>query len=164
MKKPLLITLLVLIVDTLTKQLIIHNLVENQSITIINNLLNITYAKNTGIAFSILEGRIPMIIIMTIIIVLIIINYLKKNLNTQETIFYSLILGGALGNLFDRIIYGYVIDFIDFHVSNNHFPTFNVADSCIVIGVLLLLLTKKEGEEDEYHRRKERKNRQISNK
>ena len=159
MKRIIIVTTLVLIIDILTKQLIIHNLIENQSITIINNLLNITYAKNTGIAFSILEGRVPMIIIMTLIVVVVIINYLKNNNNKLELIYYSLILGGAIGNLLDRIIYGYVIDFIDFHLSNNHFPTFNIADSCIVIGVFLLLITKKEGEEDESNSRISRKNR-----
>ncbi len=161
MKKVLLIILVVLTSDIISKQLIINYLIEDESITIIKNIFNITYAKNTGIAFSLFEGKKIIIIIITIIVIIALLKYLKHNhQNNIEIISYSLILGGSIGNLIDRLIYGYVIDFLDFHIYNNHFPTFNIADSSIVIGIITaLLLSKKEGEQDDNKSRSQRKNR-----
>ena len=141
MKKIILISILILLLDIITKQLVINNLLEHQSITIINNFFSITYAKNTGVAFSFLEGYIPLVILITSIIIISILIYIKKNNpNKYESICYGLILGGALGNLLDRIIYGYVIDFLDFTIFNYNYPIFNIADTFIVIGILILII------------------------
>mgnify|MGYP003302981343 CR=1 FL=1 len=141
MKKIILISILILIIDIISKQLVLHTMLEHQSIAIIDNFFSITLAKNTGVAFSLLEGKLPLIIIMTTIIIFIILKYIKStNPNNIESICYSLVLGGALGNLIDRIIYGYVIDFLDFNLLGYPFPIFNLADTFIVIGIILLLI------------------------
>lgn len=152
MKKIIFTSVIILILDILTKQLIISYLLENQSITIIPNFFSLTYAKNTGIAFSFLEGKVPFIIIMTLIIILIIIKYLKENVYSKlEAICYSLVISGALGNLIDRLRYGYVIDFLDFNFFDYHFPIFNLADCAIVIGIIsLLLISFKESREEKH--------------
>lgn len=141
MKKIILISILTLVVDIFTKQLVINTMFEHQSISIIKDFFSITFAKNTGVAFSFLEGKIPLIIIMTSIIIILILKYIKStNPNKYETICYGLIIGGAIGNLIDRIIYGYVIDFLDFNLLGYPFPIFNLADTAIVIGIFTLII------------------------
>lgn len=141
MKKIILISIITLIIDIITKQLILNLMIEHQSIPIINKFFSITFAKNTGVAFSFLEGKIPLIIMMTTIVIFIILKYIKStNPNKIESICYGLVLGGAIGNLIDRIIYGYVIDFLDFNIFGYSFPIFNLADTFIVIGITLLII------------------------
>ena len=141
MKKIILISILTLVVDILTKQLVLNTMLEHQSISIIEKFFSITYAKNTGVAFSFLEGKIPLIIIMTSIVIILILKYIKStNPNKYEKLCYGLIIGGAIGNLIDRVIYGYVIDFLDFNLFGYPFPIFNLADTAIVLGVIILLI------------------------
>lgn len=141
MKKIMLISIFTLIIDILTKQLVINMMIEDESIIIIKNFFSITFAKNTGVAFSFLEGKIPLIIVMTSIVILLILKYLKMaNPNRGEIICYGLIIGGAIGNLIDRVVYGYVIDFLDFNLFDYPFPIFNIADTAIVIGIFILLI------------------------
>lgn len=141
MKIIILISLLSLGIDIISKQLVLNFMLEHQSITIIKNFFYITFAKNTGVAFSFLEGKVPLIIIMTSIIIILILKYIKStNPNKYESISYGLILGGAIGNLIDRIIYGYVIDFLDFNIFGYPYPIFNLADTAIVIGVIALII------------------------
>lgn len=141
MKKIILISILVLFIDIITKQIVINTLIEHQSISLIKDFFSITYAKNTGVAFSFLEGQVPFIIIMTSIIIIIILKYIKTtNSDKYENICYGLIIGGAIGNLIDRIFYGYVIDFLDFNLFGYSFPIFNLADTAIVIGIFTLII------------------------
>ena len=162
-KKTFLIALIIIIIDIISKQVISNLMLENQSIKLINNLLYITYVKNTGVAFSLLEGKIPIIVIITIIITIFLIKYTQeKNLNKLEKISYGLVIGGAIGNLIDRIIYGYVIDFIDVKIFSYNYPIFNLADSFIVIGIILILIDgiKKESSDNhDINTKKTRKNR-----
>ena len=111
----------------------------NESINLFN-LLSLTYVHNTGAAFSMLEGARWLFIILGIIALnVIFIFFIKdKKLNNFEIITYSLLLSGILGNLIDRFLYGYVIDFIDVNILN--FAIFNFADSFMVIGVILLMI------------------------
>ena len=141
MKRIILISTLTLILDILTKQLVINLMIENQSISLIKDFFSLTYAKNTGVAFSFLEGNVPLIIIITSIIILLILKYIKDTVqNKYEIICYGLIIGGAIGNLIDRICYGYVIDFLDFNLFGYPFPIFNIADTAIVIGIFSLII------------------------
>ncbi len=138
-KKVYLISLIVLIIDLISKIIVKTKLAGKESFKLINKVFYLTFTKNKGIAFSFLEGNKPFIIIATIIIILIIINYIRKNyLVSIEQIGYGLIIGGAIGNLIDRLVYGYVIDFIDFKIIN--YPIFNIADSAIVIGVIIIII------------------------
>lgn len=166
MKKILAIALFILFLDIITKQLIVNSLFEHQSITIIKNFFYLTYAKNDGIAFSFLEGKVPFIIIMTVIVIFLILKYLKENDPTKiEMYCYGLIIGGAIGNLLDRVLYGYVIDFLDFYLFSYHFPIFNLADTSIVIGIFIIFIAslkesnKERSDKFDNHRRRKNKSR-----
>ena len=141
MIRIILITLITLVIDQTSKYLILLNMKEYESIPIINNFFKVTFMKNTGAAFSFLEGNVPLIIIVTSIIIIFILRYIKiTNPKRQEKIFYSLIIGGAFGNLIDRIVHGYVIDFLDFNLFGYNYPVFNVADISIVVGIFSLII------------------------
>ena len=82
-----------------------------------------------------------MLLILSVIVLFIINKYInKEKLNKSENIIYGMIIGGILGNLFDRLIYGYVIDFIDFKIFGYDYPVFNLADTFIVVGIILLII------------------------
>ncbi len=131
------LVIVLLILDRVSKIL-----VTEINIKIIDKFLYLHYAENTGVAFSLFRDNNILIIILTILIISYIIYYMLKNKPKKNLhiIGYSLLLAGAIGNLIDRIIYGYVIDFIDIYIFGYDYPIFNLADSFIVIGVILLLL------------------------
>ena len=140
MKKVFIFSSIFFLIDLISKMVVERLLKLYQSITIIPNFFSITYVRNTGAAFSILKGNQILLIIIAIIMLLLIINYLKKeNLNKYKIIYYSFIIGGILGNLFDRIVYNSVIDFLDFNILSYDAPIFNIADSFIVVGVILVI-------------------------
>lgn len=134
---------LVVIIDIISKLLVSNNLLLSKSVTIIPNFFYLTYAHNYGGAWSIFENNTLAITIISFIVILGISYYIFKNKVTRkiEIIGYSLLLGGAIGNLIDRIIYGYVIDFLDFYILGYDFPIFNIADIGIVTGIILLLIS-----------------------
>jgi signal peptidase II len=143
----LIISSTVLILDQITKALV-HNLMPlYHSIEIVPNFVNLTYLRNTGAAFGFLSGnrstlRLAFFLLISVVAIACII-YLLKNLRPDRNIpaiSLSLILGGAIGNLIDRLRMGEVIDFIDLHWHHLHWPAFNVADSAISIGVILLFI------------------------
>lgn len=104
--------------------------------------LNFVHAWNQGISFGLFQGfDYSNIIFMSLssIITTILFVMLSKEKNTRFCIYYSLIIGGAIGNIIDRVKYGAVFDFIDVHVSNYHWPAFNLADSFVCIGAILLV-------------------------
>lgn len=139
-RKLIIITVLCLIIDLVTK-LLVSNYLQNQTITIIPNFFSLTFVKNLGAAFSILQGRTIILVMVAIFTLGYLFFMIKKNkLNKLEVFGYGLFLAGILGNLIDRICYGYVIDFLHFYIGNNSFPVFNVADICITVGAGLLLL------------------------
>ena len=146
-KKTYIVIFLIIIIDLISKILVTKFMAPNQSISIIKNFFSITYVKNTGVAFSMLEGNIFFIIILTFFIVWLIFRYINSRiLNSFECFSYGLIVGGALGNLFDRIRLGYVIDFFDFNIIGYNFAIFNVADIAIVVGVFLIIVFSIRGE------------------
>lgn len=127
--------------DLITKNYAINNLIFSDSL-IINNFLKFTLVFNEGAAFSILSDaggwQRWFFIIFTFFIILII-TFILLFEKDSEYIAFSLILGGALGNLYDRIILGYVIDFIEIYYKNFSWPIFNIADISISLGLILLL-------------------------
>ena len=138
----ILILFLTILSDQLTKYIAFIILFEGKQVLIINNYLNFRPVWNDGISFGMLQGygnlgRIIFIIIALIISLWIIIY--SKKLNTIGFIGYNMIAGGAIGNVIDRVIHGKVIDFIDVHYKEYHWPAFNMADSFIFIGVLLFI-------------------------
>ena len=134
------VTLFVFIIDILSKNIFVHYFSYGNSYTIIKKFFSITLSKNTGVAFSMLDGNVSFIIILTMIFIACIIQMvIKEKKECFEYICYGLVVGGALGNLFDRIIYGYVVDFLDFTILGYDYPIFNFADTFIVVGIFLLL-------------------------
>ncbi len=141
-RKIILISLCCLLLDQLTKYLITIKMNLFDSIKIIPSFFNITYVRNHGAAFNLLDGNKILLILITVgILFFIYWAYLrKKELDNNQIIIYSILIGGILGNLVDRIIFGYVIDFLDFTIIGYDFPIFNVADICIVVSVGLIIL------------------------
>lgn len=125
----------IILLDQITKAILI-----GKNTTVIPNVLNFTYTENTGVAFGIGSNNLLFIIIVNIIVLGMIIKFIKEReeqVNFSILISLILILSGGIGNLIDRIVRGYVIDFIDINVFN--FPNFNIADISISIGIILLI-------------------------
>jgi len=142
MVTTIIISIILLCIDQISKLLVVNLLTKTDSITIIKNFFYLTYINNDGAAFSILVGKRIFLILIAVLVTVMLIRYIKKNniQNKLELVSISLIIGGSLGNLMDRVVRGYVIDFLDFKIFNYNFPIFNLADTFIVIGVFLLLL------------------------
>ncbi|WP_123053544.1 signal peptidase II [Clostridium sp. JN-1] len=133
---------LVLILDRLTKLWALNVLTAVPEIVVIKNFLSFSYLENRGAAFGILQNKVSLLVIVTLVVVIGIIYYLIKYKPSSRLLklSLSLIIGGALGNLFDRIFYKYVVDFILIHYKDVfYFPTFNAADMAVVIGTFLLI-------------------------
>lgn len=137
-----------LVIDQAIKFYLTSNMVVNQTNIIIKDFLNITYVHNTGAAFSLFSNHTWLLIIIGILAVIGLIIYIGKNVHiTDFDVFtYSLLLGGILGNLLDRIIHGYVVDYISLNIFGYHFPIFNFADICIVVSVILIFLSTLKGD------------------
>ena len=152
----IIISILLILVDLLSKELIIRSLSLNESIVIIKNFLKITYIKNTGAAFGILSNNIFLLICVTIFLVIYLIKELKNTKSNLNLIAYTLIISGAFGNLIDRVFRKYVIDFISFTLFGREMAVFNIADTYITIGILLLIfnMVKEEIHERDKSRSK----------
>lgn len=133
-----LFTLLLIIADQVTKYFTVSMLKPVGSVEIIKNILNFTYVENRGAAFGILQNARWVFIVLTTIAVAAIIIYLLKEKPKDKTLTcsLSLILAGAIGNMIDRILKGFVVDMIE--VTFIDYPVFNFADCCVVIGAILL--------------------------
>ena len=131
---------LVLIIDQVIKVIVSNHLTESKELQVIKNIISICYTHNTGAAFSILQNQKYLLIFLALIALVIIDRYITnlKEASKLEQISSSLIIGGIIGNLLDRIFYSSVIDYIMLKFIN--FPIFNFADSCIVIGVIILIV------------------------
>ncbi len=153
MRKPLLSTglrwlwlvLVVIAIDFGSKMWILNNLMLHESIPVMPHF-NLFYARNYGAAFSFLADKggwqrfFFAGIAIAIVIALAVMMYRTAAGHKLNNIAYALIMGGALGNLFDRAYHGFVVDFIDFYIGDWHFATFNIADCGICIGAALIVL------------------------
>ncbi|MFO0752494.1 MAG: signal peptidase II [Thermodesulfovibrionales bacterium] len=131
-----LVALCIFLVDQATKQLITSH-VGPFDVLRVSPFFNILYAENTGSAFGMLKGLGNPFFIAVALIALVAVSVLLVR-DGENRFLYALVLGGAAGNLADRIRYGYVVDFLDIHIGGRHWPTFNVADSALTVGILLL--------------------------
>lgn len=133
-----LILVLILVLDQATKYLASINLLEGQTIPVINGIFHITLVHNRGAAFGLFQAHSGVFVVLSIIVASLIlyINYRWVNKGTLVTCVLALIVGGAIGNLIDRLRLGYVVDFLDFRI----WPVFNVADSAISIGTIVLII------------------------
>ncbi|QQY78733.1 signal peptidase II [Keratinibaculum paraultunense] len=139
-----LITILVIVLDQITKYLAVKYLKGKSSFVIIEDFLQLYYVENYGAAFGILQNRKIFFIIVTSIVIISIVFFLCKNpynLSKIMQIALSMLLGGSIGNLIDRIRLGYVVDFISIRIGKGYdFPVFNIADTFIVIGTFLIVI------------------------
>ena len=134
------LTLLVVLLDYITKRIVSGNMVLYQSIPVIKGVFNITYVKNTGASFGMMAGARWFFVAVTVILIAAVIYYAVKNKITDKLFLVSasFVVGGGIGNLIDRIATGAVVDFFDFCLIN--FAIFNVADCFVVIGVILMAI------------------------
>ena len=137
----------IVLLDQMTKAWIQKTMLLHQSIPVIPDLFNLTYIRNPGAAFGLFASgggslRSAFFIAVSVIaLVVLSLLYTKAPRETWLLRFsLSLVMGGAIGNLIDRIRLGEVVDFLDFYLGSYHWPAFNVADSCITIGIGLLIL------------------------
>jgi signal peptidase II len=142
------LTVLVIVLDQITKQIIVDRFRYGESIPVISGFFSLTYIRNTGAAFGLLAHanpsfRIPFFVIVPIV-ALVAIGFIFRKIPDRDiklSTSLSLVIGGAIGNLIDRVNLNYVVDFLDFHWKYMyHFPAFNVADMAICVGVGVLML------------------------
>lgn len=125
--------------DQLVKRIIVANLSLAQTIPVIQDIFHITYIRNTGAAFSLMDGMQWFLVLFPVLLVVAAVAFLLikgKSAHPLLLVSVSMIAGGGIGNLIDRIAYGYVVDFFDFRI----FPIFNVADIFVCIGCGLMIL------------------------
>ena len=155
MKKIGIISLIVIIIDRILKVLVTNNFVLNVRNKIIDGFFYITNCHNEGAAFSLFSCNVLFLIFITLIVLFLIYRTInKENVNKIGILAYGLLLGGILGNLYDRIFYGYVIDYLDFVIFKFNFAIFNLADAAIVIGAILLIVF--EGSDNDGRKNKDR--------
>lgn len=136
------ISIFIVFLDQLSKYLALEKLPYGISIPVVKNIFYLTLVKNTGIAFGLFRGSTIILVFISFIAVILILRYwlLKKDgLGTTVKFALSLIVGGSISNLIDRIHFGYVVDFLDFGINNLRWPAFNVADSAITIGAVVIM-------------------------
>lgn len=144
---PLSIGIGVFIIDQVTKRLVRDRLEFRGSISVFDGFLNIVHTRNPGAAFSFLADapasfRGPFFIVITLIAIIVLLYAIGHLPREDRVVRMALggVLGGAVGNLFDRLVYGEVTDFIDVHWRAHHWPAFNVADSSITLAVAAVVL------------------------
>ena len=140
----LIVTALVFILDRVTKTAIVNHQTNNDSI-FVNDYLNFDLVWNTGISFGLFSHNANIyyhLISLLIFLVIIYLIFLAVQAKYLEKILFSLILGGAIGNLYDRVFYFAVPDFIDFHIDDFHWFTFNIADIFITLGIILIIVSE----------------------
>lgn len=147
-KKILLICIIALFFDQISKNIASVFLEVGESITIIKNFFNITYINNYGAAWSIFENQNILLIVLSLIALIIIYRYMYLfQKNRKNNIAFGLTLAGITGNLIDRTLFGYVRDFLDFNIFGYDYPVFNIADISVVVGVILLIIAIIKGED-----------------
>ena len=137
------IVALTIVLDQVTKYLVASQMTIGQSIPIIDNFLYITSHRNAGAAWGIFQGKMMFFYLITLAVIAVVIVWMTR-LDIKKDkwlmIALALILGGAVGNFIDRVLYQHVVDFIDTYILGYDFPIFNIADSALCIGVVLMAI------------------------
>ncbi|MCR3757869.1 signal peptidase II [Clostridium felsineum] len=132
-----------ILIDRLSKFWTLTQLKKVQQIPIIKNFFDLTYVENRGAAWGTFSGKTTILSLVTFIVLIAIVVYIIKYRPKSKLvrISLSLIISGAVGNLYDRVVYKYVVDFISFHYKDvYYYPVFNVADICVVLGTIILAI------------------------
>ena len=147
---PFILGVLILLLDQWTKYLVKTNLFYGESISIIDGFFNLVFIKNDGAAWNIMSGqRLILVLISSLILLFLILKgYEFFSAKKIHRITYGMLLGGISGNLVDRILTGKVIDFLDFQIGTYHYPSFNIADACICVAVILYFITSKNNKQN----------------
>jgi signal peptidase II len=142
-----LIAVAVFVEDQVSKSMVIHRIPEHAVVPVIPGFFNLTNSKNSGAVFGMFSDsavwwKTPLLVVVSLALLITVVWLVvqTQNLHWATRIGISLVLGGALANLFDRIRAGEVEDFLDFYIRNYHWYTFNVADSAIVVGTGFIIL------------------------
>lgn len=145
-KYHIIIAALVVLFDQMSKWLVAQKIALHDGVDVVPGFFRLTHVQNQGAAFGLFsdstsEWKVAMLILFSVAALAVVSALLWKNGNAMNAtaVALSLVFGGALGNLWDRVSSGRVIDFLDIYYGSHHWPAFNVADSAIVIGALLLL-------------------------
>lgn len=142
MKKNIILIMSLVLIDQIVKMLVVQFIAPTGGITLINGVLSLTYLENKGAAFGLWNSR-WLLIGVNIVIIFVIIKLLRSktyDFTKQMKTAYSLILAGGITNLIDRLFRGFVIDYIDIN-ELFYYPVFNLADICIIVGILIVVVT-----------------------
>jgi signal peptidase II len=145
----IIVVFLGLLLDRLSKIWALSALKESNGIILIKDFFSFEYLENRGAAFGILQNRVILLALFTLIVILGMVYYIIKYRPKSKLlrISFAMIISGALGNLYDRLFYKYVVDFILIHFKDVYnFPTFNVADMLVVVGTFILAISIVKGE------------------
>ena len=140
---------IIFILDLISKIVISNTLTLGKEYYIIPKFFYLYLSKNTGAAWSILSNSSYILAIISVVALIFLHKEIKEDMNKLYMVAFILIIGGILGNLFDRVFYGYVIDFIGFNIFGYYFPIFNVADICITLGAILIIICLIKGDRNE---------------
>ncbi len=141
----LILALAIILLDALSKNIIINLLTPLGGVWELNPYFNLVLTHNYGVSFGMFNTSqtLPLIMIcITLIIITFVVYLWWRTAKNWEIWGYAAVMGGGLGNVLDRVRFGYVVDFLDFHYKNWHYPAFNIADSAIVLGVIALIFTQ----------------------
>lgn len=137
------ISIVIAVLDQVTKYFIRNGFTLGESVPVIPGLMNLTYLRNTGAAWGMLGGQNFALTILSVVMLFVMIIFRRSFLSDtlSHRIALGLMIGGIIGNLVDRVRLGWVTDFLDFYVSGHHWPSFNVADAAICVGVGIYIIT-----------------------
>lgn len=138
------LSFLVALLDQATKYLVMQHIPLDSHKALIPGLFNLSHVRNTGAAWGMMQGFNAGLVVLSVVMLIVIIGFRRHFMADTRLyrIIAGLMIGGIVGNLIDRIRLGFVVDFLDFHWKTSHFPSFNVADSTICVGVGLYLLSQ----------------------
>lgn len=141
MRFALVVASLVLVADYLSKAWILNDVMAPPRVVEVTSFFNLVLTFNRGISFGLFGGQAGpwLFIAVALAIVAVLLVWLWRGTSARLSLALGLVIGGALGNVVDRLRFGAVVDFLDFHVAGYHWPAFNLADSTITIGVLILI-------------------------
>lgn len=136
------ISVILVMIDLLSKLLIVNSFEVGESLTVIKKFFSITFVKNTGAAWGMFSSGTIVLAMVSMVFLYFFIKYIVelKSISLFNVINYSLIISGIIGNMVDRLVRGYVVDFLNFYIFSYDFPVFNIADIFIVVGIILVML------------------------
>jgi signal peptidase II len=140
---PLIVAVVITLADQVTKEAIRRSFEQGHSLAVIDGFFNLTHVRNTGAAWGILGGQNASLTILSVGMLVVMVLFRRSFLSDtwEHRLALGLMLGGILGNLLDRVRFGWVTDFLDFYIGQAHWPSFNIADAAICTGVAIYIIS-----------------------